>query len=683
MIKIPQNNKVTISNVSDAIGSIYQTKNLNFDTLGKIKLADRSSVIADSGTESNLITATGMYAMRPAIESTGLYVAANKNLYVTNVSSAGAFPQFVQDSATGTPTLGSGGSNDMLIWDGDLFVTNGSDIYNYSGTPLVNSWATFSTESVFALEIFENLNQLAGASNSQVDLFDKAGDIVQTLETPEDFDVNCMAFSNERLYIGTVRGDGRRDSLILEWDGLGSSASNAYQVEGADILSLTAYKDGAVALASDGRIFYVRGGVEELDRLPIFDLGYLWSENGANSFSSNKVTRHALTTAGDKILISVASSISKAFSSNNVPRNLADFKSGVWVYDPKIGLYHRYSVGQSRLLRTNNIPTTNVATATGIITVAGATVPATGTVCFYTADYESDGTAIGGLVSDEKYYVIKLSDTTLKLATSRANSVAGTAITLTGTGNNSQYLTFHPEYDFGGIASNVTGVGFLQDAYTDDMPDYIANNIFICGYSIFGATTGRKTTVSSTQKRVENRGYFLTSKIKSQSLTDLYNSVYIKHEKFKNTEDNIVLKYRVSDTDLRDYVTYYEPNAVWTSSTTFTSTADLSDVVAGNEVEIIDGAGAGYLVHVTSIAEASGTYTVTVDEEIRNLTVNDISKVIFQNWIKVSPQETAEGYLRYSINKPGKWIQLKVELRGIGTTIEEIIINNKEHKPVI
>ena len=35
------------------------------------------------------------------------------------------------------------------------------------------------------------------------------------------------------------------------------------------------------------------------------------------------------------------------------------------------------------------------------------------------------------------------------------------------------------------------------------------------------------------------------------------------------------------------------------------------------------------------------------------------------------------------LNKPGKWIQVKLELRGNGITIEDLIINNQEHKPVL
>jgi hypothetical protein len=50
------------------------------------------------------------------------------------------------------------------------------------------------------------------------------------------------------------------------------------------------------------------------------------------------------------------------------------------------------------------------------------------------------GTTIPGLANDKKYYAIKVSDNDFQLATSLANANAGTAYTLTGTGNNSQYF---------------------------------------------------------------------------------------------------------------------------------------------------------------------------------------------------------------------------------------------------
>ena len=54
---------------------------------------------------------------------------------------------------------------------------------------------------------------------------------------------------------------------------------------------------------------------------------------------------------------------------------------------------------------------------------------------------DASGTAITGLSDATTYFVIKVDNDTIKLATNLTNANAGTAITLSGTGNNSQTLT--------------------------------------------------------------------------------------------------------------------------------------------------------------------------------------------------------------------------------------------------
>jgi hypothetical protein len=81
--------------------------------------------------------------------------------------------------------------------------------------------------------------------------------------------------------------------------------------------------------------------------------------------------------------------------------------------------------------------TTAVTIATDTLTLAAAVVPTTGTAVKYLAN---SGTVLGGLVNGTIYFVIKLTDTTIALASTFANAGAGTKVALTGTGNNAQSL---------------------------------------------------------------------------------------------------------------------------------------------------------------------------------------------------------------------------------------------------
>ena len=83
------------------------------------------------------------------------------------------------------------------------------------------------------------------------------------------------------------------------------------------------------------------------------------------------------------------------------------------------------------------IATSAVTTASDSITISDHNLT-TGAKLTYA---DASGTAITGLSDATTYFVIKVDNDTIKLATNLTNANAGTAITLSGTGNNSQTLT--------------------------------------------------------------------------------------------------------------------------------------------------------------------------------------------------------------------------------------------------
>ncbi len=73
------------------------------------------------------------------------------------------------------------------------------------------------------------------------------------------------------------------------------------------------------------------------------------------------------------------------------------------------------------------------------------------------------GTTLAGLVHTSTYYVIKVDANTIKLASSYDNAVIGTAIDLTGTGNDAQYFTD------GDKTITFTGTNILNVAITETL----------------------------------------------------------------------------------------------------------------------------------------------------------------------------------------------------------------------
>lgn len=99
---------------------------------------------------------------------------------------------------------------------------------------------------------------------------------------------------------------------------------------------------------------------------------------------------------------------------------------------------------------TSAIATTDVNTTTNVITEASH-----GFVTGQKIKYENGGGAdITGLVDGTTYYAIVLTANTFKVAATAADAFAGTAIALTGTGNNAQ--TFIPVFTVTELSQNAT-----------------------------------------------------------------------------------------------------------------------------------------------------------------------------------------------------------------------------------
>lgn len=89
------------------------------------------------------------------------------------------------------------------------------------------------------------------------------------------------------------------------------------------------------------------------------------------------------------------------------------------------------------------------------------------------------------------------------------------------------------------------------------------------------------------------------------------------------------------------------------------------------------------MAHVSSISENSGTYTVNIDEDIRNIAAGDKARCIFDNWLKLGTTMTSssdKNYTEFPIAKSSKWIQFRFELRGKGVALEEYELINKTQK---
>jgi len=185
----------------------------------------------------------------------------------------------------------------------------------------------------------------------------------------------------------------------------------------------------------------------------------------------------------------------------------------------------------------------------------------------------------------------------------------------------------------------------------------------------------------------ENYGYFVTTEIPSNSVSDALESAHIKA--LLDTGDEIVIKYRTSrDVDLPVTVV----DVTWSGVTekVFTSTdtglatiKSRYDAGHRDEVEILNGQSAGRLCHITSVTYDAPTYTVTVDESLG--VDGETSTVRFDNFKKIPTTMTSADGEHKKLGMAGEnctWHQLKVELRGKAgrPEVRQVIskTNNKE-----
>ncbi len=205
---------------------------------------------------------------------------------------------------------------------------------------------------------------------------------------------------------------------------------------------------------------------------------------------------------------------------------------------------------------------------------------------------------------------------------------------------------------------------------------------FLAGATIAkddGTTFINTIQLSKERSSVTNRGYFITSKLNSQGALEFWQKCQLVIKMLKNSTDSAIIKYR-SDDDFK-----YEDSLsnffkiTWTNTTTFTSTSSyLANVEVGDEIEILQGKGAGATAHVSTITLATGTYTVVLDEAIPN--VSGDASAGYTNFKKlgsITLQNVANNILL--IARRSQFIQFKVELRGDfeSPEIDKLIIDSK------
>lgn len=647
-------------NKGDVSGTLHITKNITLDEEAYIKLSHPTVAVMTTDDDADFDTADAMF-----IGDGKLFVNSDE------VFSGDVDHDALSNHSGDTNAPSPGAEDDVMYFNGKQVVSDGTTVKYFDGS---STWTTIAATTISgtaptALALFDGQNGLMVGHANKVDLINTSWALVRTLVLPTEYKVSSMVANGSVAYIAT-RHDASGEARMFIWDGTGTSATESYGIDAFEMASIKAYQSSVVTITSDGRLLlFTGGGFTELARLPIYNTQFDWS-NDLNDYSS--VGNRSMIVDGNLIYITFSSEITSNWKSY-----LTNFIGGVWCYDPAVGFYHRYSPTFTTI--TAEAPdTTDVNTSTDIITVAAA--PVTGTPMIY--DPVSTP-FLAPLKKNKAYYIIYVSATTIKLAETLEDAVAGTAIDLTGTGNNFQKFYIYNINDYGdSYTDDRSSIAVLSDTMRDDI---FAGRIAFAA-NVFNKSGSTRTSLCTPSPLLPNRGYFITPKLYSPNIDEKYNRINLRYRLLK-ADDEIVVKYRI--TEKLNYPIVFDETTTasvgdfkgtWTDTDTFTTTQDLSDVVEGEEIEIVKGVGGGFTAHVASISEAGGTYTVNLDEEFIFAAASDIFYFVVDNWKKLGTITQSNDKTQFRVDETSDYVQFKIELRGIETTITELRIDHQRNE---
>jgi hypothetical protein len=687
MIKLPsQEKKLLQPNSTDLLGNLYYTKSVNLDELGYVKLSSRCVSLINEEVDSNFDLPMSFGRNSTA----NFYVVTADKPYEVSLSSSVITVTQDTDADLDGPPQGTIDSNGVW-WENKWHHTTADDLF-YK-IPANGNWkdtgiGALSSGSTHAVEVFKSRNNLCVSDGRYVKQFSSGysttdpltSALYAVLAISTDYEITAISFSNGRLGVvanpsDTVAGQ-NIEAFFYTWDGQLSTPNQAYPIGCDVIVGIVPYKSSWVLLTRSGELKYFNGGgFQTLAYLPFWYLNKIWGTVSARNGYGD-----LMAVEGDIIYFNVKSILANGgvygeeYQANN--------QGGILCYDPAVGIYHRYapSISAANMI---SVTDANVNITTNTFTKTAGTIPATGNPIKYTS---SASVLVGGLTINTIYYVIKVDASNFKLATTKANAIAGTAIDITSVGNTINYF----------VALDVVDYGISKTARTGGMA-FQSTQSSVYDHLIFGGEYMDSNSITDyahlniTIPGFKNIGYFVTVKDSSNQITDTLQRVYCKYRPLKS-DDTITVKYKTEDVINLPVSTPQENSAActWASSTSFTTTANLSAAKTyldasddhDCEVEVISGAGAGQVSQISTITELNGTYTVTIADALDGAVLNNVCDVVIENWKTLGTITSADdlGFKEFTVGAKSTWFKYKVIMSGSDIVIEEFRSENKDFK---
>lgn len=668
-MRLPTNGKWQVKHGKDFFADLVRTRNLNFDTEGYISLGRKALSLYNVNDDAGFNKVT---AIVPDDSNSVVYIlTAGTDYYLT--PGTGVVTKLTNSHA------GTTAGDDGCFFAGILHATSTTKVQSYSGGS-GGTWTDritgLSASYPHPIAVFEDSVQLSVGNGNTVQNYNtgytnNGSSSPYTLTLPAQYVVISLRWRGGRMYIGTRHIYGGEAKLFV-WDGTATSTGPGYGVGASAIFSMEEFQGSMALITSAGQLLrFNGGGFDELAHFPVYDTPYPWGPiKTIATATADRVPNRGMCRVGNRLYINITGDIN-----SDAENYLVTMPSGVWVYEPAVGLYHR--AGHQYYKHS-----------TLTITALNSNILTVGTHSLLTGDpvFASSVGNITGLTTNNTYYAISVASTTIKLARSRADAINGTSLTLSGTpsGDTLQADNHTPT---GQVFDTVAGA---IAAFSAAMKPFFGTGVvFGCEPTDNTETTKRSFNSLGAQS---NRGSFVTSPIPAAGVQDTFQKIILQIEGMTTSADSVVIKYRMTKrlgmpTSVRPGLISY---ATWTSTTTFTVnslTKAVSAVQIGDEVTFLSGSAAGLSTKITNIDTSTSTYVYTT-EDTMPVAANDSSEVIFEDWTVLgtytkNTMTVSDGYLEVPIGRRGAAIQFKVELRGYDTKVRLIDVVTKVDKPSV
>lgn len=628
---IPSQRQWSVDNSGDVFGSLAMCKNVIFDERGYIKVAPKAVSIYSNSDNADF--------ERPL----SIFSFSGDYFILTSGSCFSLGPDLAISEIASSPSTSN--QSDAVAWQDKAYVSLATNLQSYDGSSWSSNLKSLTSAVAHPLEVMSNFSggHLVVGNGNTVLRLDTSHNTVVTLTLNSIYEVTCLKYFQNNLYIGTKTNKGR-DAKMFIWNGSGTNAQSEVSSGSNWIFSLEEYDSSIVAVTSEGQLRrYSGGGFTDLANFPVYYTRYRWTKG------QTKVQRRGMKVDGDLIYINMQGAVSNVDDYYYIPEQ----PSGVWCYDPSVGLYCRH------LSTTDPLLSVNVSSvSSSVLTLASSIRATTGEPIYLDA-----AGSLTGVTANTTYYVIKVSDTTIKLATTPANAHNGVSVTIGGSaGAASVKVVSYTQYGEPFYEGEPGAIGLV---YTDpnSVPIFpeLTRTTLIWGHEKDSSYYLNCLTTAS------NVGSFVTRKVWSPEVSDSFQKLFVKFANLFLDSEKIVFKTRSSDI-------YGLPtmavDGTFSTNQMVGSGSDLkSQVVDGNNLNILTGNGAGRSFEITVDGDE-----FALDQSVPSASSSNALTFNVDNFKKKTVATNVDdlNYKEVTVGDGASWNQVMVELQGQNIKIEEI-----------